>query len=108
MNQPNSQNRTFIQLSKAWYGKAASLPNILDDIKLGIEGTNEELHIEWVSVGERWAARIAGFDDSYSTFLEFTDLIEALAKLNGLYQTPDQVAALIEGLGIKNITPTNQ
>ena len=101
-------NRTFIQLSKAWYGKAASLPNTLDQISLKVEGANGEVTIEWVSTGENWAPQIRAFNDSWTELLQFTDLLEALAKHNGRYQTPDQVAELIEGLGITNITPTEQ
>lgn len=105
--------RGFTQLSKAWYGKAnLTSDDIQDEIMIGMYhpegGTTGEFSITWKELAGEFTPVLKSFEDSWSALWIFKDVLEKLAELDSTNPTADQIATLLESLGIENMTQTTR
>ena len=107
--------RSFYQHSRSHYRDAAPLGDgVTENIMVGVTGTGEdgiavsgEFAIEWVDVGGEASARIVTFHDGLAAMNCCGDLLYALEQACGGRRsspTPDEVSAILQGLGYGDST----
>lgn len=102
--------RGFTQLAKAWYGEA-NLRNSksIDRFSIGFYhpegGTTGEFIIAYEELGGKIIPRLLAFDDGWDALFNFSDLIEAMAKVDDQNIPPDVFNKLLVSLGIEDMTP---
>lgn len=107
----NKIKRQFVHLSRAWYGdvnlKLES--DVVDRINVGFYhqdgGTTGEFTFAWEKLAGRIVPRLHAFDDGWRALHGFSDLIEAMAKVDGQNISPDEFCKLLVSLGIQDVTP---
>lgn len=104
--------RGFTQLSKAWYGDA-NLKNseMIDRFSIGFYhpegGTTGEFLISYEELGGKIIPRLQAFDDGWDALFNFSDLIEAMSKIDDKNISPDDFNKLLVSLGIEDMTPVD-
>ena len=103
--------RGFTQLSKAWYADANLRGDeVKDELMIGFYhpqgGTTGEFGIRWEWLSGKYTPKLTSYDDSWSALFEFRDVLEKLAEIDGEDREPDEVVAILEACGIKNMTQT--
>lgn len=109
------KNKTFIVLSKAWYGDANLIgQEYCEEVNFGyrandLSAKQAECAMRWYDLkdGKFPAPRLEIFDDSFSIFEE-TELFKELSEVTN-YLSPDDFCAILEEHGFVNDTPlTNE
>ena len=104
----------FTQLSKAWYGDV-NLKNAKysDQIMIGFYckdgGTSGELAVTWAMLAGELTPRIEIFLDGCSALSNMPELIKSLSEYDvdgKINPTPDEFSTMLESIGFKNLTET--
>jgi len=102
--------RTYIQLSRAWYGKTCitaysklSAP-VVDEISIKAGGS--EFVISWKRVVDlEDVSELQVFDEAWGILVnDCADLLKELALLADTAPSPDCIAEVLEGLGFEDKT----
>ena len=102
--------RGFYHLSKAWYGKVnLEYTNIKDIVTFGHYcsggGTSGEMSMKWYKLAGDFVPRLEVFNDAWHILSIFTDLIQALGKVDDQNIDPSEFCEILLSLGFKDLTP---
>lgn len=98
--------RGFHHLSKAWYGSAAMVDGVVDEIVVGIYdkdgGTIGEFNIEWEE--DCMVPKFVIWTDALPALAEFSDFMKLMAAHNGAFISAKKVCKILESCNIKDLT----
>lgn len=102
--------RGYTRCHLAWYAQANHI--VLPELSIGMYGpddeggTSGEFTIKWVNLNGRLYAKLSVFEDAWSAiFDKHKDLLKELAKVDGKNIQEPEMAAILDKLGIEDITP---
>jgi len=105
--------RSFTQLSRAWYGynvlnlKADKPCPRVDEIRLGVTGL-ADFGIVWMRLSlNEVGVRLEVFDDAWPALRYFHDLLGMMENMNET-PNPEGIRILCEHLNIKDVTKTER
>lgn len=100
--------RAFVIKSEAWYASLLPPTDKLDEISIGMYhpggGTTGEFAIRWHDLARRSVPRLEVFHDGWDALLQFRDVLDWLASVDGQCPTPQDVAAVLRSLGVQDRT----
>lgn len=107
MGKPKKQ---FVQLSRAWHGKANLLDaRFVDEITIGLyysdRSTDGQFSIRWQYISDKEIPVLVAYDDSWKFLFEFQELIEMLKSIDNENTTPKRFCELLVEIGIEDRTP---
>ncbi len=101
--------RGFVQLSKAWYGKAALVGDEIDNFSIGFFHEDNyprgNFTISYEELGGMITPKLEAFGDSWAILSYFPYLLKRMAELDDKNIPPDELNQLLVSLGIKDQTP---
>lgn len=101
--------RTFIHLSRAWYGPANIRTNrYVDEVMLGFHLAGGEIAMRWYELSGKAVPKLELFNDSFRAFSQMPDLIAALADADNVDFTPGEFCFLLVRLGFRDETPVDE
>lgn len=101
---PNIMNRTFVQLSRAWYAEANIHPPMIDDVMIEIEGVGAEITMEWIDLNGKAEPQLRLFSDAFPALPYVADMLMLLPSL-GTSFAPSVFCDLLTRLGFTDVTP---
>lgn len=100
--------RTFVHLSRAWYGPAnIRTDRYVDEVMLGFHLAGGEIAMRWYELSGRATPKLELFNDSFRALSQMPDLISALADADNVDFTPDEFCRLLVRLGFRDETPVD-
>lgn len=100
--------KTFIHLSRAWYGEAAlkgrdfvdeiAVQVLEDDVLVG------EFHIRWETIDWRSTPCLHAFDDSWAALAACPELVKLLGDIDGEDMPPAELTRYLLSLGYADAT----
>jgi len=98
--------RGYHHYSRCWYSEV--LPED-DYITIGIYdsegcGMIGEFTVTWHLVTQQPFPRLEAYDDSWSTLIQFSDVLEKMAEVNDKNITPLEFCKLLESCGVVDLT----
>lgn len=102
--------RGYYHLSRAWYGKSCLADReVKDEVTFGLyypgNGCEAEMSVKWLDIGPKICPKLGAFDSSWKLLLDFSDVIEAMSKVDGENISPLDFCKLLDGCGFKDMTP---
>lgn len=104
-----SMKRGYIRSHLAWYAKANHI--VLPELNIGMfgsddeGGTSGEFTIKWIDLNGQLCANLSVFEDAWSAiFDKYKDLLKELAKVDGKNIQEPELVAILDKLGIEDIT----
>lgn len=102
--------RSYIQLSRAWYGAANLRRDKTDEVSMR-NGSGDEAQgvarVDFHLLGHETpspTAKLISYDDEWAALAKWPDLISAVGEL-GEDPTPADVCAMLDRLGFVDETP---
>ena len=71
-------------------------------------GTEGELAVNWLAVGDETFAQLVAFSDSWKVLAAVADVIAALGELEGTAPSAETFCALLDRYGFEDMTRTTQ
>jgi len=112
-NKHDNMVKSFVQLSKAWYGKFnLGESDCIDEVTFGFyapEGeTSGEMAMKWIDLSGEIVPKLVVFSDGWSALSNFHDLIDLLGQHDNEDPTPEEFCNLLLQCGFVDKTePTN-
>lgn len=103
--------KTFVVLSKAWYGKAnlGLMKNVVDEVCVSVDPKCSEIIFTWKQLTPQiLAIELNSFDDSWKSFTKCPELFELLSKLANKNVSVDTFTKHLLKLGFVDKTKTKQ
>jgi len=110
------RHRSFVHLSRAWYGRTALRDDrVVDEVSITLggkerEGVDYELCVKWVVLGDRAPAspQLRAFDDAWLAFSELADVFAWMATKHGSTIQPAEFCEALLALGFEDYTEEHQ
>ena len=103
----DSTERTFIHLSRAWYGPANLGANTryVDEVTL-----SDDINVRWYALQDDRppAPKLEAFDDSWAALAKMGDLLAWMATQDNKSITPSDFCRALERLGFTDATPIDE
>lgn len=109
-NSKSSCVRGFHHLSRSWYGASilADMEGVQDEITFGLMdpngGTEGEMTMQWVDLGNRVVPKLTAFYDSWRVLAGFPDLIANLGEADGENISPEHFREMLKECGFTDLT----
>ena len=105
----DKMEKTFIQLSRAWYGKTCldTYGDTSDEVSIILETEDRllEFSIRWLDIGAHGRyPRLQIYDDAWIVFRLLPDLFDELSQLQDKSPSPEQICGLLEELHFEDAT----
>jgi len=114
MAKKKAPTRTFVVLSRAWYGPAVlERSDYVEDVLIrfkGGDGDWRELAIRWYDFpgSPRVGVCVEVFEDAWSAFEEIPEFFKLLSELEDEEFTADELAAWLEEGAFVDVTPSGR
>lgn len=104
--------RQFTILSQSHYAHASLTPEQIrqgeDEIVLGFYhpegGTTGEFQINWERLAGKLTPQLHAWNDSWSALVNFKDVLQKLAELDGTDPSVATVVEILKGCGVRDAT----
>lgn len=104
--------RGYHRYSKAWYAQIGKIEVQIVLYAPFVDGKQDgcfgEFCIEWITIGRKLTPRLRCFDDAWAALLEFSDLLEEMANVDGEDISEDAFCKILDRLGIEDMTNYTQ
>jgi hypothetical protein len=106
--------RAYYHLKEAWYAEAILKDrDFVDEVMFGYYhpyggGTSGEIAMRWMDLGGHVSPQLQCFNDAWSALAHMQDVIDALAKLDGVDITATRFCQLLDECGFKDMTLREQ
>ena len=111
--------RSYIVLSKAWYGGEAVMKNrttgaggvpVVEEVWITVDDGKVfgEFGLEWLVFQCIPTAMLRAFCDSWAAMRSIPGLLDALAEIGENDPSPDDICTMLDRLGFVDTTPTEQ
>lgn len=98
--------RTFIHLSRAWYGPSSlAMADYVDEVMLGFHEAGGEIAMRWYVLSNTPTPRLELFNDSFRALAQMPDLVQALAEADNVDFAPDEFCWMLSRMGFRDATP---
>lgn len=107
----NGRRRSYIQLSRAWYAKAAKLPGVDEVFNINVEVGDTyqgEFEVTWASNVPTDSAELRVLEDGWRALALCQDLIVILANGDGRRLTPEMLREYLDTAGFEDATETSR
>jgi hypothetical protein len=96
--------RGYHRTSKAWYSKNDGNIEVTFGLYYPDGGTDGEIKMEWVLLGNSLCARLKSFEDSWLALSKFTDLIHSMGDFDSKLISEDEFCVILKQCGFKDLT----
>lgn len=100
----NGATRAYYRFSKSWYAKEGEVVEVAVGLYHEGGGCSGEFTFAWEVLAGKPTPVLRAYDDGWAALMEFQDLLQSMAELDGMDTSEEEFCKVLDSLGIEDWT----